>query len=84
MTLTTRPGGALLSFPTVQKQGVSLKTQPQNTHALSHKNYTESKSTARLVDSLTSPVTLESKLLWLLGRCSLQLRGSCAEASMVY
>jgi hypothetical protein len=34
----------------------------------------------RVIDSRNLPVTLESRSLWLLGRCSLQLSKSCAGA----
>jgi hypothetical protein len=38
----------------------------------------------RVINSPNSPVTLESRSPLLLGRCSRQLRKSCAGANMVY
>jgi hypothetical protein len=38
----------------------------------------------RVIDSPSTPVTLESRSPWLLGRCSRQLRKRCARANMVY
>jgi hypothetical protein len=38
----------------------------------------------RVINSSSLPVTLESSSSWLIGRCSRQLRKSCAGANVVY
>jgi hypothetical protein len=63
-------------------QVVPFKTQPNNNHVTQNKNEIRWGSTT--VYSLpASSVTLESTSHWLPGRCSHQLRKSCAGASMV-
>jgi hypothetical protein len=65
-------------------QGIPFKTQPNNNHVLRYKNEIISRSIPGQYSLLTSPVALESRSPWLLGRFSRQLRKSCAGANMVY
>jgi hypothetical protein len=56
-------------------QGVPFKTQPKSNHVPRYKNE---------IRSTCTPVTLESRSPYLLGRCSRQLRKSYAGANMVH
>jgi hypothetical protein len=65
-------------------QQESIKSQPKNNHVQRYKNEIISKSTPHVIDFLNTPVTLESRSPWFLGRCSRQLRKICAGANVMY
>jgi hypothetical protein len=76
--------GVLLVCIRIQVQDVAFGKQPYNNHVQRCRDEIRSRSTPRVKTLPTSPVTLESRSPWLLGRCSPQLRKSCAGANVVH